>query len=117
MRDVTRRYTGPWVLWIAAIVLLGVSFTVAWNMGGVPAQPGAPASGHEGQQRNSEGEPVPSGSGHLYVVSPVGSDDEDGSQNAPWRTLNHALEQLRAGDTLLVRAGTYEEDIDARISP
>lgn len=50
--------------------------------------------------------------GRRYAVSPAGTDDADGSTTRPWRTLGHALERLRPGDTLVVGAGTYEEDLD-----
>ena len=35
-------------------------------------------------------------------------DEKHGSINKPWRTLEYAFQQLRPGDTLLVRGGTYE---------
>jgi outer membrane biosynthesis protein TonB len=33
---------------------------------------------------------------------------EYGSENKPWRTLEYAFNQLKAGDTLLVREGVYQ---------
>lgn len=50
-------------------------------------------------------------------VSPSGSDDAAGTADSPWATLNHALDQLRAGDTLTVREGTYREQISVRANP
>jgi hypothetical protein len=39
------------------------------------------------------------------------SDDErHGSKDRPWRTLEYAFQQLRPGDTLLVREGTYQNE-------
>jgi hypothetical protein len=40
-------------------------------------------------------------------ISPGGDDAAAGTRDAPWRSWNHALGQLRAGDTLVVLDGTY----------
>jgi hypothetical protein len=40
-------------------------------------------------------------------VSPSGSDAGGGSDAAPWKTLQHAAKLVRAGDTVVVRAGNY----------
>ncbi len=50
--------------------------------------------------------------GTEFAVSPGGDDDADGSSDAPWRTLEHALAQLGPGDRLTVGDGEYPEDID-----
>jgi hypothetical protein len=42
----------------------------------------------------------------LYV-STSGSDAADGSELAPWRTLQYAADHVQAGDTVIVRAGNY----------
>jgi hypothetical protein len=42
----------------------------------------------------------------LYVGT-TGSDSNDGSSDSPWRTLQHAADQVGAGDTVIVRPGTY----------
>jgi hypothetical protein len=42
-----------------------------------------------------------------YFVSPDGDDGADGSDAAPWETLQHAADSVAAGDTVVVRAGTY----------
>jgi parallel beta-helix repeat protein len=42
----------------------------------------------------------------LYV-SPLGSDAGDGSEGAPWKTLQKAADSVQAGDTVLVRPGNY----------
>ena len=44
-----------------------------------------------------------------YYLQPTGSDSSAGTLGAPWKTLTHAVLQMRAGDTLLVRGGTYLE--------
>lgn len=42
------------------------------------------------------------------VVDAVhGSDDDSGSESAPWRTLAKAFASLKPGDTALVKGGTY----------
>jgi parallel beta-helix repeat protein len=40
-------------------------------------------------------------------VSPSGSDNNNGSADAPWKTLQHAADTVVAGDTVTVRAGEY----------
>ena len=42
-----------------------------------------------------------------YYVSTQGSDSAAGNASAPWATLQHAVENVSAGDTIWVRAGTY----------
>jgi len=46
--------------------------------------------------------------GSTYYVSLDGDDEADGaSWQSAWRTPNHALKQLQAGDTLLIGEGEY----------
>lgn len=42
-----------------------------------------------------------------YYVAPNGSDTADGSKAAPWKTLPHAQDEVHAGDTVLIRGGSY----------
>ncbi len=42
----------------------------------------------------------------LYV-STTGSDSNAGTEASPWRTLQHAANQVQAGDTVNVKAGNY----------
>src|SRR5580704_14598514 len=44
----------------------------------------------------------------LYV-SRAGDDSNPGTQTAPWRTVQHAVDTVRAGGTVNVRRGVYEE--------
>ena len=54
----------------------------------------------------------PLGNGPSYFVDPVrGNDAAAGSEAAPWRTINHALKQLSAGNTLVLRGGVYRENV------
>ncbi len=47
--------------------------------------------------------------GNTYYVSPSGYNYYSGSVDKPWGSLQHAFSQLKAGDTLFVRGGTYTE--------
>ena len=42
-----------------------------------------------------------------YFVSNQGNDDQNGSCGTPWLTLQKAADAVDAGDTVIVRAGTY----------
>ena len=46
-------------------------------------------------------------SGATYVVDPAGDDDATGVVGSPWRTLQHAANQVEPGDRVLVRPGEY----------
>jgi len=48
-----------------------------------------------------------SGYAATYYVSSTGNDTSPGSSSAPWRTLQHAAENVSAGDTVMIRRGTY----------
>ncbi len=47
----------------------------------------------------------------LFVDAMHGSDANAGSEGAPWKTLSHATRQLKPGDTLYLRGGTYFEKV------
>jgi len=44
-----------------------------------------------------------------YYVAKTGDDENVGSEEYPWLTVQYAVDQLEAGDTCWVKAGTYEE--------
>jgi hypothetical protein len=46
-----------------------------------------------------------------FVDVQRGDDAAAGTQQAPWRTLAHALRELNAGQTLYLRGGTYYEHV------
>lgn len=46
-----------------------------------------------------------------YHVAPNGSDRAAGTADAPWKTIRHAADVLRPGDTCIVHAGTYRETV------
>jgi hypothetical protein len=46
-----------------------------------------------------------------FYVSTTGSDSNPGTETAPWRTIQHAADTVRAGSTVNVRGGIYEERV------
>src|SRR4051812_2762221 len=42
-----------------------------------------------------------------YVVSTTGSDSAAGTSAAPWKTIQKAVNSVKAGDIVSVKAGTY----------
>jgi len=55
-------------------------------------------------------------SGAVYYVSTSGSDANAGTQTAPWRTVQHAATSVKAGDTVNIRAGVYNEAVTPSVS-
>ncbi len=51
-----------------------------------------------------------------FYVSTTGSDSNPGTQAAPWRTVQHAADTVRAGGTVNVRGGIYEELVTIKAS-
>ncbi|WP_235595961.1 right-handed parallel beta-helix repeat-containing protein [Mastigocoleus testarum] len=50
--------------------------------------------------------------GNKYYVSVNGSDNNPGTKDKPWKTIDHAVGKdspIKAGDTVLVQPGTYTE--------
>jgi hypothetical protein len=54
--------------------------------------------------------PLSPGDG-LFVDPKNGDDSRAGSRQAPWRTLTHAVGQLKPGDVLYLRGGVYYEHV------
>jgi hypothetical protein len=50
-------------------------------------------------------------SGHTYYVATSGNDGSDGSSSAPWKTVQHAADTAKAGDTVFVHGGVYNEHV------
>ena len=50
-----------------------------------------------------------------FVDGTRGSDDNDGSEQHPWRTIQHAVNQLTPGDTLYARGGVYHEHVEVSL--
>ncbi len=59
---------------------------------------------------------VPSRSGTTYYVSTLGNDNNAGTLAAPWRTIQKAANTVKAGDTVQVRGGTYNEIVTMKTS-
>ena len=51
-----------------------------------------------------------------FYVSASGNDANPGTETAPWRTIQHAADTARAGSTVNVRAGIYEERVTINVS-
>jgi Right handed beta helix region len=49
--------------------------------------------------------------GSRRYVSPRGSDTNPGTLPRPWRTVQHGLDRLKNGQALLLRGGTYRENL------
>ena len=49
-----------------------------------------------------------------FHVATTGTDDTDGSENQPFRTINRAAALARPGDTVLVHGGEYREWVQPR---
>jgi parallel beta-helix repeat protein len=54
---------------------------------------------------------APISSGYIYYVAPNGKDANPGTEDKPWRSIQKAADTLFAGDTVYIKAGTYEEQI------
>jgi hypothetical protein len=54
--------------------------------------------------------------GNTYYVATDGNDQNAGTLEAPFRTIQHAVNLADAGDTVLVRGGVYRENVDIRKS-
>jgi len=50
---------------------------------------------------------VGTSSGTTYFVATNGSDSYPGTSGQPWLTLQHAVDAISAGDTIVVKDGTY----------
>src|SRR5579863_3536677 len=51
-----------------------------------------------------------------FYVSTSGNDSNPGTETAPWRTVQHAADTVRAGSTVNVRGGVYEELVTLKSS-
>src|SRR5690348_17749263 len=51
-----------------------------------------------------------------FYVSTAGSDSNPGTETAPWRTIQHAADTARAGSTVNVEGGIYEELVSIHVS-
>ncbi|NTV30758.1 DUF1565 domain-containing protein [candidate division WWE3 bacterium] len=49
-----------------------------------------------------------------YYVATTGNDQNSGTTSSPLRTINAALNKVTAGDTVIVRGGTYQERVEVK---
>jgi hypothetical protein len=62
--------------------------------------------------KKSSDEPAPElFSPHTYYVAATGADNGAGAAGSPFRTITHALSLVVPGDTVMLRGGTYAEQI------
>ena len=55
-------------------------------------------------------------SASVYHVAPSGSDNNNGSPDKPLRTIQKAADMTKPGDTVMVHAGTYQEQVTIKNS-
>ena len=51
----------------------------------------------------------------VYYVATNGNDNNPGSESQPFRTITRGVRNLRPGETLLVKAGLYQEELNNTI--
>jgi hypothetical protein len=56
------------------------------------------------------------GTGASFYVATTGNDSNAGTISSPWKTIQHAASSVHAGDTVYVRAGTYNESVTIAVS-
>ncbi|PID38714.1 MAG: hypothetical protein CSA65_02595 [Proteobacteria bacterium] len=56
------------------------------------------------------------GGGTIYYVAPSGKNTNAGTEAAPWKTLQHAADQVEAGDMVAVKAGSYSDGFELTTS-
>lgn len=49
--------------------------------------------------------------GVVYYVAPTGNDSAPGTFDQPWKTIQKAAQTMIAGDTVIIRGGTYYEQV------
>lgn len=93
-------------------VMLGRSNATDLEPNSTDGDRGDPGSGCEGViGLCAEGGANTFGSGKAYFVAPSGSNGGAGTLASPWQTVAFGSKKLRPGDTLYLRAGTYNEYI------
>ncbi|MEK6982820.1 MAG: hypothetical protein AABX38_07840 [Candidatus Micrarchaeota archaeon] len=49
---------------------------------------------------------------NAYYVSSAGLDENNGSKDKPWKTINYGLSKISAGSQLVIEQGTYNEALE-----
>jgi hypothetical protein len=60
--------------------------------------------------------PAAAAEANVYYVDPNGADSNSGSIESPWKTINRAQAKLSPGDTLYVRGGTYNGQVEITVN-
>ncbi len=60
--------------------------------------------------------PAPLQEAPMYYVAPDGDDANDGTESAPWATLQKAADTVVPGSTVFVREGVYDQRVDINVS-
>ena len=58
----------------------------------------------------------PPSNGNTYYVATTGNDSNLGTEASPLRTIQKAADTVSAGDTVLIKAGTYYEQVYIKVS-
>jgi hypothetical protein len=87
----------------ATAVVIGIRAVANTPVANGPFTPGQPTS-------TPANDPAPQYA-REWFVSTRGSDSADGSKAAPFRTIQHAVNTVDAGDIIHVAAGTYAEAV------
>jgi Right handed beta helix region len=91
---------------LAALLALGVGFPAVTESRAVVKRMEPRARGLPARLAPSRGQ--------VYYVAPWGSNGSPGTRSRPWRTIQKALDTLRAGQVALVRAGIYRQSLVMR---
>jgi hypothetical protein len=89
--------------------LLLLAFAAAWP-GDAVADPSWQSHPPIRPPAIASSRPMEKGPAH-FVDARTGDDANDGSETKPWRTIHHALEKVAAGESVLLRGGTYFENV------
>ncbi len=94
---------------------LGVQPVANTPVASIPNHPGHEPIAQPSPQPGSVGQglsaPKPTQYKRTWVVSPQGNDSAEGSEGAPFRTINKAVSVAGAGDLVRVLEGTYDERV------
>jgi hypothetical protein len=51
-----------------------------------------------------------------FYVALTGRDSNPGTIDSPWKTIQHAADSMKAGDTVYLHGGVYHESVDIQVS-